>query len=222
MSNDELKRIASHYEERKHQDDAIYNSRYTQNVIKEREDKYRELILSVGIEPTALHVLEIGAGSGGNIPFFLSLGIPASNIWANELLPDRAAALRSAFPTIHVIEGDARTLTGNQEFDIVFQSTVFTSILDQQFRKELAALMWGLVKPGGAVLWYDFTFDNPRNPNVKKVTPKEIRELFPLAQKPGFYRVTLAPPLGRKVSKWYALFNFFPFLRTHLIAWLPK
>jgi len=222
VNDDELTRIASHYEDRKHQSDAIYSSRYAQRVINEREAQYRELVLSLGINPAELRVLEIGAGSGGNIPFFLSLGIPAGNIWANELLPERAAALRSAFPTIHVIEGDARTLSGIQEFDIVFQSTVFTSILDDQFRRELASIMWNLVKPGGAVLWYDFTFDNPRNPNVKKVTRKEIRQLFPLAKDPRFFSVTLAPPLGRRVSKWYTLFNSFTFLRTHVIAWLPK
>ena len=32
---------------------------------------------------------------------------------------------------------------------------------------------------GGALLWYDFTVDNRANPNVRKVTRKELRDLFP-------------------------------------------
>ena len=29
--------------------------------------------------------------------------------------------------------------------------------------------MWAAVKPGGGVLWYDFTVDNPRNADVRGV-----------------------------------------------------
>ena len=52
--------------------------------------------------------------------------------------------------------------------------------------------------PGGAVLWYDFFVNNPRNPHVRGVGAKVIRLLFP-----GFgvrlARVTLAPPLARRL-----------------------
>ena len=39
--------------------------------------------------------------------------------------------------------------------------------------------MWRWVRPGGGVLWYDFTFDNPRNPDVRGVPLARVRELFP-------------------------------------------
>ena len=79
---------------------------------------------------------------------------------------------------------------------LVLQSTVFSSILDPGAQAQLAATMWRWLFPGGAVLWYDFTVDNPRNPDVRGVPLARVRALFPqacIASK----RVTLAPPLAR-------------------------
>ena len=110
-------------------------------------------------------------------------------------------------------------------FDIVYQSTVFSSILDLSVQNKLAAKIWSWVKPGGAVLWYDFTYDNPNNPDVKGVTLSRIRELFPegiIHSK----RVTLAPPISRRVCKihpgLYTVFNALPLLRTHVLCWIQK
>ena len=52
--------------------------------------------------------------------------------------------------------------------DIVFQSAVLTSILDDEYKKRLANKMWELLKPGGAILYYDFIYNNPKNPDVKE------------------------------------------------------
>jgi hypothetical protein len=97
--------------------------------------------------------------------------------------------------------------------------------LDHGFRKKLADRMWALAKPGGGVLWYDFIYDNPRNPDVKGISVSEIRDLFP-AGNPKGWRLTLAPPISRFVTKihpgCYTFFNMFPFLRTHVLCWIRK
>jgi hypothetical protein len=68
---------------------------------------------------------------------------------------------------IRILVGDAAEINLDQgPFDVVYQSTVFTSILDDDFQQKLADRMWALVKPGGGVLWYDFIYSNPRNPDV--------------------------------------------------------
>ena len=46
---------------------------------------------------------------------------------------------------------------------------VFPSILDDSFQQKLADRMWALTKPGGGILWYDFIYNNPRNPDVRGV-----------------------------------------------------
>ena len=118
--------------------------------------------------------------------------------------------------------GDASALqAGDASFDIVCQFTVFSSILDAALRQHLANAMWRWTKPGGAVLWYDFTVDNPRNPDVRGVPLARVRELFPQGRI-THRRVTLAPPIARAVCRvhpaLYGVFDALPLLRTHVLA----
>ena len=107
----------------------------------------------------------------------------------------------------------------------MLQSTVFTSLLDDGFQQRLADTMWRWVKPGGAVLWYDFTVNNPRNPDVRGVPLRRLRTLFPEAQL-RHRRVTLAPPLARALVRVHPALigaaNALPWLRTHVLAWAGK
>jgi hypothetical protein len=102
---------------------------------------------------------------------------------------------------------------------------VFSSLLDAPFQWRLAQTMWRWVRPGGGVLWYDFTVDNPRNADVRGVPVARIRELFPNGLV-RYQRVTLAPPLARRVCALhpalYPVFNVIPLLRTHVLAWIEK
>lgn len=199
-------------------DQGIYNL----YISAEREAIYGSIIRRCFSNIQELKFLEVGAGAGGNLSFFHQLGIPYSNIVANELLDDRIKLLKNNFTEITIIEGNAAEIQSSQKFDIVFQSTVFTSILSDTLRRTLSEKMWKLLNDKGIILWYDFVYDNPNNKNVKKVTEKEIRVLFSDAKKIEFYKVTLAPPIGRRVGKLYAFFNTFKFLRTHVIALIHK
>ncbi len=223
----EIDKIKSRYEKRKTDSDVIAHSGnfyFNHFAQAERELEYLRILYKNFTDFDKLKLLEIGAGGGGNIYFFQKNGFSNSNIYANELLSDRLEILSNKFSGIHILSGDATLLQEAQypTFDIVFQSTVFTSILDAGFKQKLAAKMWSLTKPDGMVLWYDFAFDNPSNKDVKGIKKEEIRQLFPNAKKIDFRKVTLAPPLGRRVKKLYPFFNLFPFLRTHLIAEIKK
>jgi len=82
------------------------------------------------------------------------------------------------------------------------QSTVFSSILDNQLQSQIAREMLRMLKPQGAILWYDFFVDNPKNPSVRGVGARQIRVLFPDCEF-TFRRVTLAPPLARALA-WHS------------------
>ena len=100
-----------------------------------------------------------------------------------------------------------------------------SSLLDDAFQQRLAERMWSWVAPGGGILWYDFTVDNPRNPDVRGVPLKRVKALFPRGNL-WHRRITLAPPLARALCRvhpsLYPLFNALPPLRTHLLAWIEK
>jgi SAM-dependent methyltransferase len=177
--------------------------------------------------PENTSLIEVGCGAGGNFYQLMRLGFRPGNLAGNELLHDRVDAARANVPPgLKLFPGDACALDlGSESFDIVFQSTVFTSILDAEVRRKLAAQMWRWVRPGGGILWYDFIFDNPSNPDVRKVAMSELRALFP-GSLTFARRVTLAPPISRRVTRLhpqlYTVFNALPFLRTHYLCFIEK
>jgi len=176
---------------------------------------------------SAVRLMEVGCGAGGNLLELLRAGFRPEHLGGVELLPERFAEARSVLPAAVVLHaGDALVLdVPPASLDIVFVSTVFSSLLDDDFQQRLADTMWRWVRPGGAVLWYDFTVDNPRNRDVRGVPLSRVRGLFPRGRI-DTRRVTLAPPIARAVTRLhpslYTLFNALPVLRTHALCWIAK
>jgi len=196
--------------------------------VQERQRAMLRLFARLGWpDLTSRRVLEVGCGSGGNLLELLRLGFTPRNLAGIELLPERYAQALAALPaSVVLMQGDAlQVKLPDESEDIVLQSTVFSSLLDAPFQWKLAQAMWRWVRPGGGVLWYDFVYDNPRNPDVRGVPVARIRELFPHGRM-TVRRVTLAPPLARAVCRvhpaLYTVFNALPLLRTHVLVWIEK
>jgi len=185
----------------------------------EREKKYKKLLSKKFQTLNQKTMLEIGAGSGDNLFFFNRAGIFLKDIFANELVLERIEWLGKHFHKENIIPGNILTVNIDRKFDIIFQSTVFSSVLQPNDRKAIADRMKQLLAPDGVILWYDFTFNNPKNKQVVGISKKEIKTLFSDARNIIFKRATLAPPIGRRVGEGYNFFNtLFPFFRTHLVA----
>lgn len=231
-NNSELSQIEQRYARRTAQGkSALYDPLLPVNIAfrQERERAVTKMLrtLLAGRQMSELRMLEIGCGSGRNLTDFMGWGIKPENCTGNELLEERVAAARRNVPaTTKVLSGDASTLDfPDGSFDIILQSTVFSSILDKDLRSAVARNMWRMLTPGGGIVWYDFTVDNPRNPDVVGIKQSEIRSLFPNARYDAT-KVTLAPPIARRAVKLspglYPVLNTLPFLRTHVVALLRK
>jgi SAM-dependent methyltransferase len=174
----------------------------------------------------SLRLTEVGCGSGGNLLELLQMGFAPEHLHGIELLADRHAAARRVLPLATTLWlGDACVApVAAHSQDLLLVATVFSSLLDDAFQQRLAQAMWGWLKPGGAVIWYDFTLDNPRNADVRGVPLARVRTLFPQGGLTA-RRLTLAPPLARGLCKisprLLPLFDL-PFLRTHVLAWIAK
>ena len=197
-------------------------------LLQERQRALRGRLAAQGITDLApLHVVEVGCGSGGNLLELLRLGCAPEHLQGIELLPERHAQARQVLPAAtRLWLGDAvQAPVADATQDIVMQCTVFSSLLDDAFQQRLAQTMWRWLRPGGAVLWYDFTVDNPRNRDVRGVPLARLQALFPQGRIRS-QRVTLAPPLARAVCRvypsLYTVFNLLPVLRTHVLAWVEK
>lgn len=178
-------------------------------------------------DASPLHLVEVGCGAGADLLEFLRWGFLPEHLAGIELLPDRLAIARSRLPpAVRLMAGDATVADiADASQDIVFQSTVFSSLLEDETQERLAAAMWRWLRPGGVVLWYDLALDNPANPDVRGVPPRRLRALFPEGRIDA-RRVTLARPLARRVcamgDRMYDVFNALPVLRTHRLAWIEK
>jgi hypothetical protein len=110
-------------------------------------------------------------------------------------------------------------------FDIIHQSTVFTSLLDQGTKKAVATEMLRVLKPKGVILWYDFFYNNPKNPHVRGVGAQEIRALFPGCSV-RLKKITLAPPIARRLVPftWIGalLLEKIALLNTHYLGIIRK
>ncbi|HEV7218381.1 MAG TPA: class I SAM-dependent methyltransferase [Terriglobales bacterium] len=172
-------------------------------------------------------ILEVGCGTGSWLRELVRWGALPENIVGIDLLPDRIAEAKLLCPSgIRLICGNAEKLQfSDGAFDVVLQSTVFTSILNDGMKIQIAREMLRVLRPGGMIMWYDFTVDNPWNPDVRGIPRREIKQLFP-ACRFEFERLTLAPPLGRRIARMssflHRTLSAIKLFDTHCLAIIQK
>ena len=172
-------------------------------------------------------ILEIGCGTGYWLREFIKGGAEPGNITGLDVLPERVALAKRLSPAGMRIEcaNAAETGLAPESFDLVVQSTVFTSILDAVARQQVALEMLRVLKADGLILWYDFHVNNPSNPDVRGVNRRALADLFPTCRI-KIRRLTLAPPLLRRIARYSwslsHLLSQIPWLCTHHLAAIRK
>lgn len=195
--------------------------------IFEKDRIFRSWIEQFAIDSATASVYEIGCGTGSQLQRFLNLGFQPRNLYGCDLISKRIEEARRALPgDVHLEIGDALSAhPAKEKFTIVFQSTVFSSILSDSTQRDLANKMLSLVESNGGILWYDFIYLNPFNRDVRGVPMKRIQDLFPDSQI-AVWPLTLLPPLGRLAHALhpvlYRTLNKIPFLKTHLLCWITR
>jgi len=174
---------------------------------------------------TGKRILEVGSGAGGELAWMRELGAKNEDLVGIDLLPDRVAAARRAYPGIRFDHGNAERMSyADESFDLLLALTVFSSILSDAMARNVAQEMARVLRPGGALLWYDVRYDSASNPNVKAVPAPRVRSLFP-GLSAELHSVTLLPPLARRLGALtaaYGLLASVPPMRSHLIGLLRK
>lgn len=168
-----------------------------------------------------LRLLDVGSGFGDSIIEFVRMGFSPENIAGVELMENRFVASKQRLPLqINLINSnflDCKTL---EKFDVIYVSLVFTSLLTNSMRIEFANKIKSLLSEGGVVIVYDFTINNPKNKDVRKLTLSEIIVLFN-GRGVVSYRTTIIPPIGRFVAKYAPnLLPFFSFLTSHRLTFI--
>ena len=173
--------------------------------------------------PAGLDILEVGCGTGGEIEMLLGLGAEPARVHGIDLRPEAIAVARERVPGAQLVVGDAIALPYlDASFDLVLQSTAFSSMRSGSMRERVAAEMRRVVRSGGVIVSYDFVW-NPLNRATVGIGKDELLRLFP-GWPIELHRVTLAPPLGRWAEKrslrLLRVLAAVPALRSHLIAFI--
>jgi ubiquinone/menaquinone biosynthesis C-methylase UbiE len=125
-----------------------------------------------------LLVLDIGCGSGRWLRYLASLGASPDRLKGIDLMEYRVKAARLLAPsgvTFSVGNGDSLPYS-DKCFNLIIQSTVFSSIQDAKLRQRMAAEMMRVLQTGGHILWYDMY--RTRNATLHPLALAEIRGLF--------------------------------------------
>jgi len=186
----------------------------------------RMLADTVGTDLANVHAVDVGCGTGGFLRQLIDWGATPSNLVGTELQQDRLelAAPRTA-GGVHWHCGALSALPAGSA-DLVAAQTVFSSILDQEVRQQLAADMWRVLRPGGWALVFDFRYNNPRNPHVRRVTRNELGGFWP-GERQQYRTLLLAPPISRALAGLPALVTetlaaLAPPLRSHFLYMVQK
>jgi ubiquinone/menaquinone biosynthesis C-methylase UbiE len=222
----EVERIRQAYSRRT--DPAKYSGPAHRLAIEELSQRLRSTLANRGYASLAdARILEIGCGTGAWLRQFVDWGASPENICGVDLLSERIEKAKILCPAGIKLscQNAARLPQPNGAFDLVLQSTVFTSILDPAMKQQVADEILRVLSPQGLILWYDFCLDNPRNPDVRGVPRSEISQHFPGCEI-RLEKITLAPPLGRQVARFsrslYKALSRAEILCTHYLGTISR
>ncbi len=109
-------------------------------------------------------VLELGPGTGSITRSLLAHGVPPERLVAIEMSPKFAELLKSRFPAIHVIQGDAQEMecllrphTGGARRVGTVISSLPLKHFSAAFTRELAGKILAQLRPGGR--WVQYSYD---------------------------------------------------------------
>jgi ubiquinone/menaquinone biosynthesis C-methylase UbiE len=193
----------------------------------ERQERLLRFFHDAGLASLRnLNILEVGCGTGGNLRRLTDFGADPQRCFGIDLYQKSLREARYVNPNISFAEANAAQLPfADNTFDLAFQFTVMTSVLDTEVRQEIASEIRRVLRTGGYLVWYDFAYSNPRNPTVRGISRNEIRDLLS-GFRLQFSKITLAPPLGRPAAKvsptLYRILSAIPLLRTHYFCFAQK
>lgn len=170
--------------------------------------------------------LELGCGSGGALADLFGDVAASVPIVGLDLSDERLRAAAARVPAAALVraEGSLMPFPPGQ-FDLVVAFTVFSSVRDGRLARRMATEVDRVLRPGGAVLWYDMRHPNVRNPHTRAMPERAVKALFP-----GFATqlepITLLPPvarrLGRSTERVYRVLSAVRPLNSHYLGLLRK
>jgi SAM-dependent methyltransferase len=218
MESGEVRRIRMAYAKRARMKSKA-NNPGRQRALLERRLGLERVLKRLARPLSHCRVLDVGCGTGSVLGWLNEQGVPAAKLFGIDLLPERLKVARETYPAISFVEGNAEGLPfPDQSFDLVLAFTLFSSILDREMASKVACDIGRVLADHGIVVWHDFRYPNPWNPDVRAMTKRRIGDLFPTFDL-DLELINLLPPianrLGRLTKHIYPKLAAVPALRSH-------
>ncbi len=231
VSDLEISRVRNAYsrrdEQREHELYTCFNVAFLYHA-QERERKILQLLRGAGRNDLkSMKILEVGCEKGRLLVDLMRWGARPENLCAVDILQEHVTEAKRICPGSVAIQAEnAASLSfPDATFDLVVQGTTFSSIPTGEGRAQAAREMLRVLCPTGTILWYDFSYDNPRNPDVRGLGKRDIRGFFPGCSV-TLKRVTLAPPLARLIAPRsrfvFEALTALRFLSTHYVGLITR
>lgn len=177
----------------KHQYQFVYDKKFRRthwSPFLEKEAAYRsQQFLSFAFlmskidrfDLTGWRILDVGCGRGRLLRSFLDMGAQTNNLFGIDIREEDISEARAISPALNFSVSHGNTLDfPENQFDLVTQFVVFSSILMPELRQQLADEMWRVLKPGGYIFWWDLK---------KIISSKEVLNPSSLFPKENFIAV---------------------------------
>lgn len=164
-------------------------------------------------------VLDLGSGASSSvcpaIDSHRGLIVPC------DLLHERLVSSSSA--NARLCSDGTRLPLASASVTLVVTFTVFSSVLDERDRQEMANEVSRVLRPGGHVLFYDMRWPNPSNRGLRRVTQRRLSGYFP-DYSSSSRSLTMVPQLARRLGPFARLYDELSVgvLHSHRIALLQK
>jgi len=191
-------------------------------ILERKWEEIARIVQKEQVDIPAARLLDLGAGDGGDCDRFRQLGFRPERIVAIDLLRESLLRTKTSRGWLAVLQADAARLPfRDATFEVVYQSTMLSSILDRSLRGKILHGVRRVLSPQGLFLSYDTRYPNPWNRNTSPVSSSELRAAFP-GWRVSAHSTTPIPQLARLVGKLskraLRVIEAIPLLRSHLLA----
>lgn len=177
------------------------------------------------------NVLDVGCGGGADLYQLIRIGCRVDKITGIDIQEERISEARRIYPTANFVVADAAEMTFvDSTFDVVFESTMFATLPDDNLSGKIAREMIRVCKPGGFLILVDWKVPKFNDTSYKALTRARLHKLFNLGNQVvlrGVYHGALIPPVGRFLSSYcqplyFLVSTVFPFLVGQVAYLLQK
>lgn len=157
-------------------------------------------------DPADATILDVGCGGGGNIFQLIRLGYRYANITGIDINDERIAIGKADFPLCHFFIADASQMFfSDNSFDLIYESTMFSTLPDEDLCIAISREMVRVCKKGGYLLLVDWRYKKSGSTKYNALNRKKVKTYFGVSQVTDLISVeagALVPPLGRFLSKY--------------------